>query len=274
MRNSHAQEEKTERLKRGSNPPYIGLGDAFALIRGIYEQGGGQASYDLLSRLTGNSRSSSSFIKKIGALKAYGLVTEQSDTVYLTEYGQSIAAPTSESGASSAKRASLLSVGVFAKIYERHKGKLLPADEFLKNIIEQDSGIPRDLSSEWTRAFKEAARAAGILYDRPDGKTQIMEGVSTDSGAESRSDSVDSASVSNRSEETPRSVPSQPIPHSSAPSSASGNVTRFELSDGRIAEFNIPFGINSRDAKRLKSYLEGLKLIIDAAVSDEEDSAL
>ena len=154
---------KIERLKRGSNPPYIGLSDAFSLARGIYEQGGGMASYDVLSRLTGNSSSSSSFIKKVGALKAYGLATEQSDTLTLTENGMAIAAPTSELSASSAKKAALLNISVFAKIYERHKGKLLPADEFLKNIVEQDSGIPKELSETWVTAFKAASRAAGLL---------------------------------------------------------------------------------------------------------------
>ena len=60
-------------------------------------------------------------------------------------------------------------------------------------------------------------------------------------------------------------------PTTVSPLSASGNITRFELSDGRAAEFNIPFGITAKDAKRLKSYLEGLKLIIDAATNEPED---
>ena len=255
--------QKPERLPRGSNPPFIGVGDAFELVQKIYEQGGGQASRDLMSRLTGNSYSSSSFIKKIGALKSYGLVTYQNEAVFLSEIGTAIAAPTSEMSEANAKKTAFLNIGVFSKIYDRHKGKLLPADEFLRNIVEQDAGIPRELSSEWVLAFKSSARAAGLFYDRPDGKTQIVETpAETARKSETVAETVNSPSSQFSSNGSP------PIGSVAVPFSASGNNARFELSDGRVAEFSIPFGITSRDAKRLKSYLEGLKLIIDAAIDD------
>ena len=265
---------KIERLKRGSNPPYISLADAFAIVRSIYEQGGGQASRELMSRITGNSHSSSSFIKKIGALKAYGLVLEQNDSIYLTELGSAIAAPTSQGSDALAKKAALQNIPVFAKIYERHKGKLLPADEFLKNIIEQDAGIPRELSPDWVGAFKSAARVAGLLYDRPDSKTQIVDTPVAPSREQTEyalDPSIQTSSVSAVEQAIGRNG-SHATPSVMTPT-AGGNKTRFELSDGRVAEFSIPFGISSKDAKRLKSYLEGLKLIIDAAISDSEESA-
>jgi hypothetical protein len=37
-----------------------------------------------------------------------------------------------------------------------------------------------------------------------------------------------------------------------------------------VAEFSIPFGINARDAQRLKGYLKGLEFIIDSAVVGDE----
>jgi len=262
---------KVERLKRGSNPPYIGLAEAFSLARGIYEQGGGTASYDVFSRLTGNSSSSSSFVKKVGALKAYGLAIEQSDILILTENGMAIAAPTSEISAASAKKAALLNISVFAKIYERHKGKLLPADEFLKNIIEQDSGIPKELSGTWVSAFKGASQSAGLLHTRPDGKTQIMESQLLAPAEMPSEPEANSPKTTFSPSSNGNSRVASVVPTTVSPLSASGNVTRFELSDGRVAEFNIPFGISAKDAKRLKSYLEGLKLIIDAATTEADD---
>jgi hypothetical protein len=265
---------KPERMKRGSFPPYLALGDAFELIRSIYEQGGGQASYDLLSRLTGNSSSSSSFVKKAGVLKLYGLVSEQNGGFVLTEQGSAIAAPVSEEAGSGAKKAAFLCVPAFAKLFERHKGKLLPADEFLKNILEQDVGVPQELSSDWVRAFKESAKAAGLLFIRADGKIQILETPSlevdrqaarndTQDGALSQQATIVSAEVSHRVVPPSGATQLQPI-------TASGNNTRFEFSDGRVAEFSIPFGINAKDAKRLKGFLKGLEFIIDSAVIGDE----
>ncbi len=269
-------ENKPERLKRGSFPPFLGLAEGFDLARKIYEQGGGQASYDLMSRLTGNSSSSSSFVKKIGALKLYGLVSEQNSTVTLTEQGNAISAPTSEDSDQLAKKASFLGVPTFTKLFERLKGKLLPADEFLRNILEQDIDIPQALSADWVKAFKDAAKTAGLLFNRADGKTQILETPGFE--MEKQVGRIVEQEIPLPQPTSPQSVDisSKPIPIFAgtpiSPVSASGNNTRFELSDGRIAEFSIPFGINARDAKRLKGFLKGLEFIIDSAIVGEEET--
>lgn len=272
-------EIKNERFRRGTSPPYLYLQGALVIVRLIYEQGGGQASYDVLSRITGNSVSSSSFLKKLAALKMYGLVTESNKTILLTEQGIAIAAPTSEQSEGQAKKAAFTSIDVFSKIYERHKGKLLPVDEFLKNIIEQDALIPRELSSSWVAAFKESARAAGLLFDRADGKTQVLESpiiespIATNVNAERAESFVMSAPPRTDPLIQPAPLPAGPTINVGNGLSASGNVTAFVLSDGRRAEFNIPFGISSKDAKRLKSYLKGLELIIDAAIEEDDKDA-
>jgi hypothetical protein len=267
-------ESKPERMKRGSFPPYLGLAEGFDLARLIYKQGGGQASYDLMSRLTGNSSSSSNFVKKIGALKLYGLVAEQNGTVTLTDQGSAIVAPVSEDSDRLAKRASFLGVPTFAKLFERHKGKLLPADEFLRNILEQDISIPRELSADWVKAFKDAAKAAGLLFNRADGKVQILEAPLSEMERQGSRGEIPEVSVALPASPQIFDISSRAVPASAgtqiSPVSASGNNTRFELSDGRVAEFSIPFGINARDAKRLKGFLKGLEFIIDSAVVGEE----
>jgi hypothetical protein len=273
-------ETKNERFKRGTYPPYVNLGEALSIVRSIYEQGGGQASYDVMSRITGNSSSSSSFLKKLAALKMYGLVTESNKIVFLTEQGTAIAAPTSEGTEAQARKAAFVNVDVFNKIYERHRGKLLPVDEFLKNIIEQDALIPRELSSSWAVSFKESARAAGLLFDRTDGKTQVLDSPLTPSVMQERPQESDqpiqSAPKTKSSEPTIQSGNgASPVPGlivTSNALAASGNITRLKLDDGRVAEFNVPFGITVKDAKRLKSYLKGLELIIDAAIDDADGS--
>jgi hypothetical protein len=248
-------------MKRGSFPPYLGLAEGFNLARAIYEQGGGQASYDLMSRLTGNSSSSSTFVKKIGALKLYGLVSEQNSTVTLTDQGSAIAAPISEDSDRLAKKAAFLGVPTFAKLFERH-------------ILEQDLGIPLELSADWVIAFKDAAKAAALLFNRSDGKVQILEAPSLELDRQNIRADIQEVTPSQHAAPILTDSLPQAIPKSVGtplqPVSASGNNTRFELSDGRVAEFSIPFGINARDAQRLKGYLKGLEFIIDSAVVGDE----
>jgi hypothetical protein len=256
---------KTDRFKRGSRPPYIGLSDAFRLIEDVYEQGGGRASKDLMSRVTENSSSSSSFTKKANALKSYGLVIEEGVEFVLTPDGLAIVAPTTPEGAAQAKKSAFLRIDVFSRIFERHKGKLLPADEFLKNIIEQDMAIPKELSKVWVFAVKDSLRAAGLLYDRGDGKMQIME-----SPLVTRTGSIGVAStLVVAPSEAPREQSVESRANTVVPFGASGHSSKIQLSNGRSAVFSIPDSLTGRDAQKIKSAISGLAAIIDSMVEDE-----
>jgi hypothetical protein len=246
-----------DRYKKGTIPPIISFGTAITFAEKIYEHGGSKASYDMLSRIFDNSIKSSSFTKKLAALRLYGLVVEPTKgDVQLSEIGMSIAAPQSPQAEAAARKEAFLRIEPFTKIYDRHKGKLLPADEFLKNILEQDCGIPKDLSDAWLEAFKEAIRVAGLLYERPDQKTQIME-----SGV-----SLKQPNIASPAAELPRSVETKTtdIPQPIENNSASGMNHRIKLSAGRLASFSIPDDLNPEDVKKIKDALEGFKSWIDS----------
>jgi hypothetical protein len=256
-----------DRYARGSKPPFLPLSEAFSISQQIFEQGGGQASFDLLSKITGNSSSSSSFVKKVNALKTFGLVTEpDKGKLELSDLGLTVVAPRTPEEAASAKMQSFLRPEVFNRIYERHKGKLLPADEFIKNIVEQDCGKPRELSQEWVAAFKEAAKTVGILHERGDGKTQIMESPIL------RFPRSIPEQVS-QSEGTVVLPTKQPQEDGSfAPLAASGHLTKIEVSGGRYAAFTVPDRLTKRDAQKLKGALAGLSQIIDSMIDESEGS--
>lgn len=265
---------KSERLPRGSNPPSVMFTEALAITRSIYEQGGGRASGDVLSKILGNSPNSSSFVRKVGALKNYGLVTEQNGSVMLTECGLTISAPTSDPASAAAKKTAFLNVSIFSKIFERHKAKLLPADEFLVNMVVQECKIPMDLAPEWVTKFKEGSAAAGLLYVRPDGKTQVLDGAPAQiSGPEAREVTQSPALSEARESDPPPSYRPVSFASTVSPLSVSGNFTKFELSGGKVASFQIPFGLSNADVKKLTGFLEGLKLIIGAAVSDPDETS-
>jgi hypothetical protein len=254
-----------KRLPKGSFPPLLTLGEAVDLALRLYEHGGGSANADLLSQLAGNSVRSSTFVKKLASLRSYGLTSDQNKTITLTDLGLAITAPTDREGATSALKAAFLKIVVFNRVYERHKGKLLPADEFLRNIVQNEFGIPRDVADLWVRSFKDSARTAGLLLERPDGKTQVRDAATTE---------MNKADVPTC---PPPSVPeSRPSSRNdlidvSVPFSASGQSSRFEVSGGRYASFYVPDRITKRDAEKLKSALTGLSAIIDSLVIDEGD---
>jgi hypothetical protein len=255
----------SDRLKKGSRPPYISLADAFGLVTEIYEQGGGRASKDLMSRVTKNSTSSSSFQRKVAALKSYGLLGEEGDYFVLTDTAMGIAAPTSPQAASDARERAFLSIDVFAKIFDRHKGKLLPADEFLKNIIEQDLAIPKDVSKDWIVAIKDSLKAAGFLFDRGDGKVQIMESPIT------RYPRLKSDIPTPTPEPTPIIEGPKKVQVSTdeVHREESGHNTKIALSGQRYAVFSIPDRLTARDAQKIKSAIDGIKTIVESLVEIE-----
>ncbi len=257
----------SDRYKKGSLPPFLGLTDAISLVEKIYGEAGGTASYNLLSRIFDNSPSSSSFTKKLSWLKAYGLVTEATKgSVSLSETGTMIAAPQSPEAAANAKKDAFLRIDVFNRIFERHKGKLLPADEFLRNIIEQDCGIPKELSDLWVDSFKDAIRVAGLLYDRGDQKKQILESAVVERPTNMPSASIDK---NNKAISVSHSIDAVVQTPMSEPTSTSGLNVTMRLAGGQVAIFRIPDKLTSKDAQRLKGTLEGFGSVIDSLVSEE-----
>jgi hypothetical protein len=266
---------KPDRSPWGSHPPYILFSEALDLTRQIYEHGGGRASRDLVSKITGNSASSSSFARKVSALKAFDLVTTPSkDEIELTDLAYRIVAPRDAASGEQGKKEAFLKPEIFSRVFDRHKGKLLPADEYLRNILEQDLGVPRGLSSTWVKAFREGLQTANLLHARGDGKFQILESpVPKPSPTSISVEATDSFSAADRASAlvSKADVHGEPIATTSVPFAASGHCTKIEVSSGQ-AVFQIPDKINTRDAKKLKKALLGLSQIIDSMIDDDENS--
>lgn len=273
--------EKMERIRqkmepasirhpRGSVPLILSLGEAFGIAEKIYKQTGGIASPDMMSQILGNSASSSSFVKKVNALRTYGLIDLSGTDYLLTEMGGAIAAPLDPHSRAAAKKDAFLRVDVFARVFERHKGKLLPADEFLKNIIEQDCKIPKELSPIWVRDFKAAAFATDLLYTRGDGKVQIMDSPIV---RYPRTDAAISDEVKEQppTEAVPSPQPSNGVAPSMGVTTETGHSTKIELSGRRYASFFIPDRLTQKDAQKLKSAIRGFEAIIDSMMSDESE---
>jgi hypothetical protein len=165
---------KSERTPRGIVPPVVRLSEAVSLAHKINEVGG-SASYDLFSQLAGNTKTSSTFQRKVSSLRQYGIIEDRDNIVCLSELGNRIVTPRDESDDLQAMKEAMLRVEILNKIYDRHRGRILPEDHFLNNVLIQELKVPRDFSKTWVDHFKDAIQTAKLTIIRSDGKTQLVE---------------------------------------------------------------------------------------------------
>jgi hypothetical protein len=256
----------------GKAPLELSLPQAIEAVEEIAKQGKSLTESQLALAL-GNTITSSAFTRKVRALSVYGLLTESTGGEFtLTDLALTIALPRSPQAQIDAKMQAFLKVEQFAFLFNQHKGKLLPADEFLRNILEQECGVPRDVSESWVKHFKDGAVAAGLFHSRGDGKIQIAETPVLAEVSEPPT-STEPPEDSGRSEgdgNTKRPPHERPVDSPSTRShvAASGHSTRIELSDGRHAEISIPDRLSPRDAQKLQRALDGIKVIIESMVTE------
>jgi hypothetical protein len=262
--------EKKVRRPRGSFPPTLSLPDAVSVITHLYENVGGDASYDTFAGLIENSPSSSTFHRKLAALKNYGLVTDENKHVKVSSLGDVIVAPTSPDERMDALKKAFLSVEIFALLYDKYRGKLLPQDEFLTNVV--TGLVPKEFANTWIDRFKQSAKAAGLIRDRGDGKLQVREMAELGSfGTASEGDQFSQTpSVSPSASPSASPSPAPPDDDEDGPTTY-GHVSKIKLSEDRQAVFKLPDRLTGRDAQKLKGALQGLATIIDSMVEEQED---
>jgi hypothetical protein len=238
-------EKRSKRAPKGSVPPSLNLKEAAAVVRKIYEIAGGKVLRGDSQEIFGNSPSSSVFQRKLITLKNYGLVTEDNDTISLTENAFPVAAPKNEQEYAEGLKRAFLKVDVFAKIYEQFKGRPLPQDMFLINTFRDY--VPRELADNWVDKFKESAKEVGLLKET-DGKFQVLETPMVASEPE------------NKSEKEP---PDEKIPPPAAKppddkKEHQPDLNRMPIPLGRerLAYLELPADWNVKELKKLVSILK------------------
>src|SRR5438105_2036084 len=97
--------------------PYLPFEQSIAVVEQLYSRAGGSLSKDDFGSIIGNSVKSSSFTRKLNALKNFGLASGSGHTVELTALGVSIAAPESNAQLAEALASSFLRIDLFRKVY-------------------------------------------------------------------------------------------------------------------------------------------------------------
>jgi hypothetical protein len=256
----------------GVKPPIIGFPEVMTILREVYRKIGSSGSLDDLSRVLGNTLTSSSFILKIRALKSFGLIQMTDSKFTTTELTERIINPTTPREKPEAELESFLRIDVIKSIYENYRGKVLPEREFLSNFIQSNLKIPGSLKDKWADYFLEGASSVRILHRRGDGSNQVLSMPSSSPEPEEP--------ISNQIP-----VPEQPLARTDQPggmqtsllsridSTEWGILNQRTVSGNRRAIFAIPDNLSHNDVKALKVIIKGIEATIDGLCKEQEDGS-
>jgi hypothetical protein len=140
--------------------PYVDLETAAEVARALYSRTGlGSCDYDELAAEMGQTLSGA-FRQKSGAARMFNLIDRDGrSSVKLTGLGQRILAPDTERAA---KAESFLCIPLYAEIFERYKGHLLPSPRALEREM-QSLGVSSKQTDKARQAFERSARHAGFF---------------------------------------------------------------------------------------------------------------
>ncbi|MGI8998210.1 MAG: hypothetical protein ACR2GO_00650 [Candidatus Limnocylindria bacterium] len=150
------------------------LGDALAAAKAIHEQGGGRANNEQLAAyLRYKSAKNGAYLELVASARAYGLVQSEGGQMVLTERAQSILMPVYRETARQAMVDAFLAVPLFKAVYEDHRGRHLPPEFGLKNLMRTHYGIVPGRIHKAYRALMESAEQAAF-FEVTGSRTQLI----------------------------------------------------------------------------------------------------
>lgn len=184
-----AKQSDTKSASRGAmNSPYFDLDASIKVADAIYTRGGGTASSDQLAAwLDYKSTRSGTFITRMSAAnKHFGLIEQNGDQFTLSDRGRNVLAPVMPEDAINAKADAFLSVTLFAKVYEDHRGKALPPEVGLKNLFKNTYRILPDRVNQAVRVFLNSADQSGFFNEGRDRLIRPGKGTSSTPSGDSK----------------------------------------------------------------------------------------
>lgn len=242
-------------------PPYLGLEEALAAITAIQEQGGGSVTAETLSPIIGNSTKSSSFQRKVSALRGYGLVDVVGDRISVSRLGLGYVAPTSEEEKAEVAATALRNIPLARALHDRYGGGLLPNRDILANMMLREYGAAEPNNTLWADFFLGALRTAGLLAHAGGRATVLTRPNVGRADAATSSAAADSFAVNPAPTAAPTPAARAPAPM------VSGEVQRIDLplADGKVATIVLPTSATPDDIEDVIAMLTVMKTRADRA---------
>ena len=159
--------------------PYVDLGATIQLAKAIFENvAGGECDDDQLAAWTNQSAKSSGFRTQVYAGRTFGVLSGESGRHRVTELGKAVIDPHQER---EAKVRAFLSVPLYAALFEKFKGGMLPPPAALEREIE-GLGVAAKQKDRARQVFERCAEQAGFFEH---GRNRLIQPGIAPSGKES-----------------------------------------------------------------------------------------
>lgn len=163
--------------ERGKGFPRISLSSAIQIIDSASKFGKEWnketfATYG--AKNNAGSAKSGAFLSRLSALKEYGLITTDKNSVVITELGTTIAKPISESERADAIKKAFLLVGTFSDLFNSLEGgEKLPKERVIEYAV-HNLGISRDSKDRFINCFIDSGKYVGLVTYDKDSETVLL----------------------------------------------------------------------------------------------------
>lgn len=149
--------------------PYFDLDSSIKVAEAVYSKGGGSCTPDQLAHWLGyTSIRSGTFLTRVSAAKAFGLIETSGEKFNVTERAKAIIGPVMPDDAVNAKVDAFLSVTLFSKVFDQFRGSQLPPVVGITNLFRGTYKIVNDRIEPSVRVFFNSAEQAGMLVGERD----------------------------------------------------------------------------------------------------------
>lgn len=256
-------------MPRGPSRPYpeIPITEAIKIPQGIREHNAGRPmNRILLAAALKWSPTSSGFRELISASYKYGFTkgNYNSEAIELTELGEQLTKPRSETEKLTAMRRGLRRIALFEQVLTYFNNNKLPTAEFLKNTLEREPfNVTPEWSAEAAEVFIENGKEVGFIRDVSGSPFVVIE--AGPPAAEVSKDIIDS-------EKEPVSVPEITEEKKQVLQAEQKSVAPSEIPQTpTILQFFVAHGKDKEALEQLKGILN--QLGIPYVVAQEEPNA-
>lgn len=152
--------------ERGTGFPRIGLSSAIQIMEAAQKFGKSWSKEQFAgfgAKGNAGSHKSGAFAARLSALRDYGLVSTDKESVSATELAQVIAKPINEPEREDSVRQAFLSVETFRRVYESlDPGTALPRDKFAEYAVTV-LGVSRDSMDKFVNVFIDSGSDVGLV---------------------------------------------------------------------------------------------------------------
>ncbi len=160
--------------KSGIGYPYYNLEDSIEVAKAVWNRGGGTCAPDAMATyLHYSTTKSGAYLTRMSAAKMFGLIETQRGRISVTERAKAIISPVMPEDARQAKVDAFMGVPLFKAIFDRFKGKTIPQEMGLRNLLQNEFHIVPDRVAPAYKVLMASAEFAGFFETSGD-KTKLI----------------------------------------------------------------------------------------------------